>query len=365
MPSASSLECCKAFMQWASRFGVPKVAISDNGNSFVANLYQEIMKTFNVEVKFTPAYHAATNGAIERRHRTIKEALKASLIDMGNKHQDKWMRALPWVLLGKRTAYQPDLDTSSAMLAFGRSPLLPGQLLGHPGPPLTSIQTKALLEEMFKLETNPALPMSTKTTVNDISSTDNVTHVYVKVDEPKGLSCRYEGPYPIVARPSRSQIEVRVGSFANGSPRTCTFHWSTCKLAHLRDDFIQGSRPILGRKKLRPDPPVVETRLADAQPDAAVELPLADESSRSNQNNGKRGNIQTPVHDTLSGRAPHPDYVAKGPVITREMFNKWTPDLLNIPSTPSPSTSSPSTERPVRSTRNPALNYVGALINSL
>ena len=38
------------------------------------------MKTFNVEVRFTPAHHAATNGAIEKRLQTIKISLKASLV---------------------------------------------------------------------------------------------------------------------------------------------------------------------------------------------------------------------------------------------------------------------------------------------
>ena len=41
---------------------------------------------------------------------------------------------------------------------------------------------------------------------------------------------------------------------------------------------------------------------------------------------------------------------SKKPIITREMFDKWTPELLNLPS------------RPVRSTRNPQPNYVGAMI---
>merc|ERR1712102_87732 len=123
MASASSVECCKAFMNWVERFGVPKLAISDNGNSFISNLYKDIMKTFNIQVNFTPAYHAATNGALERRHQTIKNSLKASLIDMGNHHGDKWTSALPWVMLGNRAALQPALDASSSMLAFGRSPL--------------------------------------------------------------------------------------------------------------------------------------------------------------------------------------------------------------------------------------------------
>ena len=72
MKEASSKECVRAFMEWIQRFGLPQTAISDNGNTFVSNLYKDIMANLNVEVKFTPAYHAATNGAIERRHQTIK-----------------------------------------------------------------------------------------------------------------------------------------------------------------------------------------------------------------------------------------------------------------------------------------------------
>ena len=203
MAEATASECCKAFLEWTSRFGVPKTAISDNGNSFVANLYKDIMRTFNIEVRFTPAYHAATNGAIEKRHQTIKNALKASLIDMGNTHGNKWRRALPWVLLGKRSAFQPDLDTSASILAFGRSPLLPGQLLGEAGPPLDAERTKDLLEGLYQLENRPTLPTSTKITEKDISKTENATHVYVKVDEPSGLSPQFEGPYRITSRLSR------------------------------------------------------------------------------------------------------------------------------------------------------------------
>ena len=77
-------------------------AISDNGNCFVSNVFKDIMSTFSVEVRFTPTYHAATNSAIERRHQTIKNSLKAVLVDMGNTHKSQWMRALPWVLMGKR-----------------------------------------------------------------------------------------------------------------------------------------------------------------------------------------------------------------------------------------------------------------------
>ena len=162
------------------------------------------------------------------------------------------MVKMPWVLLGKRVAFQPDLDTSAALLAFGRSPLIPGQLLGEPGPPLTNLQVRALLEEIYRLEARPALQTSSKPNKIDISNTDNVSHVYVKVEEPRGLNPRFEGPYEIVARPSRSQVQVRVGSYATGEPRLLTYHWSWCKPAHMREGADVGSRPKLGRRSTNP-----------------------------------------------------------------------------------------------------------------
>merc|ERR1712015_330049 len=75
MANATSEECCKAFLEWTSRYGIPSVAMSDNGNTFVANLYQDIMKTFNIKVIFSPAYHQQANGAVERQHQNLRAAI--------------------------------------------------------------------------------------------------------------------------------------------------------------------------------------------------------------------------------------------------------------------------------------------------
>ena len=325
MRQATAEECCKAFLQWTSRFGVPHVAVSDNGNSFVSNLYRDIMKTFNITVRFTPAYHAATNGAIEKRHQTIKNSLKASLVDMGNSHGDKWMTALPWVLLGKRIAVQPDLDISAAQLVFAKSLAVPGSLLGHPGAPLTNLQTKSLLEELFKMSARPPVPTSTVVDPIDVSSTKHAKFVYVKVDQPSGVQPRFEGPYPIISRPSRSTIEIRIGSYANGSPRLQTYNWNLCKIAHLRDETNFSERPKLGRK---PNPTTPQNP-ASRPSGPAIDPPEPSE--------------------TLSGAQPHPGYLEKGPLVTKEMFDNadW-PKILKIPN--------PS--RPVRATRNANPQYI-------
>ena len=240
-------EIATAFMEWISRFGVCDWAVSDNGNAFVSRLFQEIMDNFNIKVSFTPAYHAATNGAIERQHQTMKNSLKAALVDMGNDHRDQWTKALPWVLLGKRVQYQPFLDSSSAQLVLGKSPKLPGQLVGEPGPPLNTIETRALLDQLYKLHDRPGIKMSSKVTKFDITNTNSATHVYVKVDKPESLCSRFEGPYRIHSRPSRSTIEVELGKRKDGSLRLLTYHWSSAKVAHMREGARIAERPKLGR----------------------------------------------------------------------------------------------------------------------
>ena len=175
---------------------------------------------------------------------------------MGHTHGKNWARALPWVLMAKRAQVQPDLDASASQLVFGKSIALPGQLLGHPGPPLTNLQTKKLLDQLYQLENKPAIQTSATVNPIDISYTDKATHVYVKNEDSTGLATKFLGPFLIVSRPSRTQVEIKVGVYANGEARTVIYHWSSCKIAHLRPDAVEGQRPQLGRPKNlpRPDP---------------------------------------------------------------------------------------------------------------
>ena len=198
------------------------------------------------------------------------------------------------------------------------------------------------------MDARPALQTSSTQNPIDISYTDNATHVYVKVSDPKGLNSKFEGPYFITSRPSRSTVQVRVGSFADGSPRHQVFHWSLCKIAHMRDGALEGSRPKLGRKPL-PKPP-------DKMADDAI----ADDSQLvdvNNQSSSEPAKIQTAPNqnssETMSSN-PHPDYVRKGPLVTQTMFDQanW-PQILGLPSS----------SRPVRASRNPNPRYVDSVVS--
>ena len=168
------------------------------------------------------------------------------------------------------------------------------------------------------MDNKPAIQTSATVDPIDISYTENITHVYVKVDEPRGLSPRFEGPYRVMGRPSRSQVQVRIGSYADGTPRLVTYNWSWCKPAHLRENAPEGARPNIGR---RPKP-TASSSLLNVNNDAIGE---------------KDRETSIPV-----GQNPPSE-----------------PAKFKCVSAPPPDSSQPL--RPIRSTRNPRPVYSSAI----
>ena len=199
------------------------------------------------------------------------------------------------------------------------SPKIPGQILGHPGPPLNSVQLRGLLDQLYKLHDRPPMPMSGKREEFDISHTEKATHVYVRVDNPQSLCPKFEGPFPIYSRPSRSQIEVKLGLYKDGRPRLLKFHWSSCKIAHLREGSQVATRPALGRRPAQsggpdgtdnnvtlelPTETTSQTSLTDSD-----QLATSSETRSINVNKEPANFQTTESRPVRSSRNPKPDYV--------------------------------------------------------
>ena len=234
LTEATAEQCCNAFIHgWAQRFGLPTQLRSDNGNTFVATLWRNVHKAMGIDVAYTPPYHPASLGHIERQHKDIKVGLKTALYAMGDKHGENWLSHLPWVLLARRTALQPDLGTSPAEMTLGMHPRLPPDLLGEPGQPLSSPESEKLLEGLRAKAARPAVqPSHHGDKPVNLPNLDHVTHVFIKRGKTTPLGPSYDSPFAITERVGKSCIQVRVGSFASGEPRFELHHWQNCKPAH-------------------------------------------------------------------------------------------------------------------------------------
>ena len=63
---ADAASCTKAFLNhWLAFFSLPSVATSDNGNTFVSQVWKGLQDTLGIKVQFTPRYRPQANSAIE------------------------------------------------------------------------------------------------------------------------------------------------------------------------------------------------------------------------------------------------------------------------------------------------------------
>ncbi|KAL0810827.1 hypothetical protein ABMA28_010137 [Loxostege sticticalis] len=147
------------------------------------------------EHKRTTAYHPACNGLVERFHRQLKAAIVC--------HADsRWTESLPWVLLGVRTAFKEDLQSSSAELVYGESLRLPGEFF-EPSTPVTTDTSEFIARIRNFAEKLRPVPTSRhgdqKVFVyKELATSD---HIFLREDASRGsLTPAYSGPHKVLAR---------------------------------------------------------------------------------------------------------------------------------------------------------------------
>lgn len=89
-----------------ARFGYPLEAVTDNGRTFVGQLFEAYLKSCGIKHIRALPYYPKSNGKIERFHRYLKKAFRAA------KCEGKvWREELPKILM----AYNPRLNTTKSV----------------------------------------------------------------------------------------------------------------------------------------------------------------------------------------------------------------------------------------------------------
>lgn len=194
---------------WISRFGCPIDIVTDRGAQFESALFKYLAKISGFKHRRTTAYHPACNGLIERVHRQLKAAITCHA-------QESWTEALPLVLMGVRSAYKEELQTSSAELVYGEPLRLPGEFF-QPSTDTTSDLTDftARLKNITqKLQPVPTSRHGSKKTFifKDLASS---THVFLREDAVRGaLQAAYTGPHAVLERGEKF-FKLRVNGKTN------------------------------------------------------------------------------------------------------------------------------------------------------
>ena len=83
-----------------TKFGCPRVLISDRGQNFLSKVVSGLCELFGVRRHMTSSYHAQTNSTVERLNSTIAQSLRAYI----DKQQNNWPDKLPGILMAYRNS---------------------------------------------------------------------------------------------------------------------------------------------------------------------------------------------------------------------------------------------------------------------
>jgi len=108
-----------------SRFGYPRVILSDNGPQCVSKLMKDTLTKWRTEVWTTPIYHPRAN-PVERRNQEIKKGLRTQLL--GKLHRT-WDGVLPSIMFAIRNRKNKNTGWSPIELVLSKETKVPGDWL--------------------------------------------------------------------------------------------------------------------------------------------------------------------------------------------------------------------------------------------
>ena len=133
-----------------SRWGTPKVLLTDNGTEFVNRIIREFAEENRITHTTVPPYHPQAN-PVER----VNRILKTMIIAFIEKDHREWDMHLADLRFAYNTAFHSSLGTSPAFLNLGRE-LLPKELLRERDKDVTEVvptDTANWSQRMKKLQT--------------------------------------------------------------------------------------------------------------------------------------------------------------------------------------------------------------------
>ena len=209
LPDIRAATVARAFVSgWVARFGVPAHITTDRGSQFESGLWTHLSALLGIRRQRTTSYHPQSNGLVERFHRQLKTALRAS------DGVQRWTDRLPLVLLGVRSALKEDLGCTAAELVYGQPLRLPGELLAPP-PPDTRLDPASYVDDLRRVmrSLRPVTPRKADSSTAFVpSALETCSHVFVRRDASRPpLAAPYDGPFPVVSRTEKTVTVRRDG----------------------------------------------------------------------------------------------------------------------------------------------------------
>jgi hypothetical protein len=122
LPNQEATTIAQAFVnKIVSRWGVPKIIITDQGSNFTGNVLSIVYKMLGIRRNATTPNHPQSDGLVERFNRTLKSTIYKLAADFDT----AWDMHIDWAVANYRFALNAALQDTPFFMMTGQDPRLP------------------------------------------------------------------------------------------------------------------------------------------------------------------------------------------------------------------------------------------------
>ncbi|KFD59604.1 hypothetical protein M514_28218 [Trichuris suis] len=131
--------------EWFCRYGLPEEILTDEGRTFVSDLMKSVCTLLDIRRLRTSAYHAQSNGQVERFNRTLLTMLSVTV----EERPFDWDEQVPLHLFAYRTSVHSSTGITPFHAVFGHEAKLPADVMyGPPPEPAERMEIHAYASEL-------------------------------------------------------------------------------------------------------------------------------------------------------------------------------------------------------------------------
>ena len=180
-------------------FGTPHRLLSNRGREFISAILTKLLHSLGIQQVLTSPYPPEGNPINERSHRTLNNMLRARLLE--GPSTKAWVDKVPGIILTFNAMPHEPHGFSASMIATGREPTLPPDLVSDDTPEYVETIQQRLQLTHQQMASPPATP-----TTNTYQIGNLIFALTTLPERTSKLAPRWKGPYRVCRVPNEYQI---------------------------------------------------------------------------------------------------------------------------------------------------------------